>query len=70
MKTLNFKTNIKCEGCIAKVTPVLNNKPAIEKWAVDLSVPERKLTVQVEDIVSGNDIIRMVEEAGYTAQEI
>ena len=31
METLKFTTNINCGGCIAKVTPFLDNKEGIEK---------------------------------------
>ena len=40
MKTLKFKTNIKCTGCVAKVTPFLNDEKGIEKWDVDIFNPE------------------------------
>ena len=36
MNTLQFKTNIKCTGCISKVTPILNKKLGEGQWEVDL----------------------------------
>ena len=45
---LKFKTNIKCQGCINNVTPVLNNISEITKWEVELTHPDRILTVEGE----------------------
>lgn len=35
METLQFKTNINCSGCVAKVTPELNETEGIWHWNVD-----------------------------------
>ena len=47
MNTLKFKSNINCTGCLSKVTPVLNDEKAIEKWDVDLEHDDRILTVKI-----------------------
>ena len=49
METLKFKTNIKCSGCIATVTPFLNKTVGAENWQVDIQAPEKTLTVQAVD---------------------
>jgi len=67
METLKFKTNIKCDGCIAKVGPVLDADSSIEKWEVDLSHPDKILTVSGERI-SENLIKSALKNAGYTAE--
>ncbi len=64
MKILKFKTNISCNGCVAKVTPFLNSNPAIEKWEVDTKNPDKVLTVEGEKI-DGQNIITTVQKAGY-----
>ena len=46
MKTLKFKTNVNCGGCIAKVTPHLNKLKGIDKWSVDTTTPMKVLTVE------------------------
>src|SRR5690606_29128046 len=33
--TYQFKTNINCEACVAKVTPTLNNVEGISHWEVN-----------------------------------
>lgn len=68
METLKFKTNIKCDGCIAKVSPVLNADSSIEKWEVDLLHPDKILTVSGERI-SGNLIKSALEKAGYIVEQ-
>ena len=67
METLKFKTNIKCDGCIAKVSPVLNADSGIEKWEVDLLHPDKILTVSGERI-SGDLIKSALKNVGYIAE--
>lgn len=42
---MKFKTNIKCDGCIATVTPVLDQAVGAGNWQVDLNDPMRILTL-------------------------
>ena len=69
MKTLKFKTNIKCGGCIAAVTPFLNKVQEIKNWEVDTVNPDKILTVQSENLDAG-DVISVITAAGYTAESI
>jgi copper chaperone len=64
MKTLKFKTNINCSGCLAKVSPFLNDEKGIEKWDVDIYNPEKTLTVEACDI-SADTVIETVKKAGF-----
>jgi copper chaperone len=68
METLKFKTNIKCSGCVATVTPFLDEDQSIENWQVDLQSPERML--KVETSRSPKEIAELMKKAGYTAEEI
>ncbi|QJD95992.1 heavy-metal-associated domain-containing protein [Mucilaginibacter robiniae] len=70
METLKFKTNIKCGGCIAAVTPSLNNLQGIEKWEVDTANPDKVLTVQAQESLSASEIITTLKEKGYKAEKI
>ncbi|MFA4869773.1 MAG: cation transporter [Pedobacter sp.] len=70
METLKFKTNIKCSGCIAAVTPFLNDLPEIENWAVDTDNPEKILTVEASDDLTAETIVKTIEKAGYIASEV
>lgn len=64
METLKFKTNINCGGCLAKVTPFLNQEKGIEKWDVDITNPEKTLTVETCDI-SVEQVMEAVKKAGF-----
>jgi copper chaperone len=68
METIKFKTNINCGGCLAKVTPFLNNEEGIEKWEVDINNPEKTLTVEVCEI-GADQVIEAVKKAGFKIEE-
>lgn len=68
MKTLKFKTNIKCASCVATVTPVLNAIASEGKWRVDLTAPERTLTVEAE--ATDKQISEALLKVGYKAEVI
>jgi len=70
MKTLKFKTNIKCSGCVATATPFLNEVAGRDGWEVDLQSPEKTLVVASEKSVSEADIIAAMQKAGYKAEGI
>lgn len=69
---LRFKTNIKCGGCIAAVTPYLNAIEQLDGWNVDTANPNKILTVQTTtrrpgDNRIGEEVRKAVEQAGYKA---
>lgn len=64
MKTNQFKTNINCSGCIAKVTPFLNALLGENQWEVDTTNKNKILTVKTENI-EDQKIIEEVEKAGF-----
>jgi copper chaperone len=70
METLKFKTNIKCGGCIATVTPVLNNLEGINKWDVDVNNPDKVLTVETKDAGTETKLVNALKEKGYNAEKI
>ena len=67
MKTLKFKTNIMCNGCIATVTPFLNGEKEIAAWAVDITHPNKILTVTTDNLPA-ETIQKVLEKAGYKSQ--
>ncbi|MEX2640893.1 MAG: heavy-metal-associated domain-containing protein [Balneolales bacterium] len=69
MKTLKFKTNIKCSGCVDKVTPFLDEWAGKDNWKVDVQDPYRILTVVSEDI-QPSTIRTALEEAGYKGEPV
>jgi copper chaperone len=70
METLKFKTNIKCGGCIAAVTPTLNALEGIAKWEVDTASPDKILTVEMDEGLSPNDVTSALKNKGYNAEKI
>ena len=70
MEQLKFKTNIKCGGCIAAVTPILNNLTEITKWEVDTVNPDKILTVESNGNLNQDDIVKSLEKAGYKAERV
>ena len=69
MKKLQFKTNIKCGGCLAQVTPHLNAVEGIQNWEVDIKNPSKVLTVQTEE-VTFEQVQRAVNAAGFKAEAL
>lgn len=68
MKKLQFKTNLKCSGCIAAVKPMLDAKAGEGKWQVDLSDQQRLLTVEAD--IDEQTIIALLAKAGYKAEKL
>jgi len=69
MKTLKYKTNINCGGCIKSVTPFLNELDNIDTWKVDIENPDKILEVNLEDD-NKTIIIETVKKAGFEIEEI
>lgn len=63
-KTLKFKTNINCSGCVAKVTPFLDEAEGIHHWEVDTASKDKTLSVQSEGATE-EEVIEKVQKAGF-----
>lgn len=63
-----FKTNIKCEGCVAKVTPHLNETVGENNWKVDLNDPSKTLTVERE--IDEAAVREALQKAGYKGEPV
>lgn len=68
-QTFQFKTNINCSGCVATVTPVLNDTDGISHWEVDTTSKDKVLTVASEGI-TGQEVIEAVQKAGFKITEL
>ena len=69
MNTIKFKSNIKCNGCIAAINVKMNELVGENKWQVDLNSEDRILTVENDDI-SAKDVSEELSKLGYLAEEI
>jgi len=67
MKTLQFKTNINCGGCIKAVTPTLNHEAGAGNWQVDTANPDKILTVNSDQLTAAQ-VMQAVEKAGFQIQ--
>ena len=64
---VRFKTNLKCQGCIDKITPYMQAAVGVLKWTVDIHSPEKWLVVEGESVdIPG--IVRLLSVAGFTAE--
>ncbi|MBA0883914.1 heavy-metal-associated domain-containing protein [Flavobacterium undicola] len=68
-KTLQFKTNINCGGCIATVTPFLNETEGVCHWEVDTTNKDKILTVETTEI-NEQQIIETVQKAGFKIEPL
>lgn len=68
MKTLKFKTTLKCDGCLSKVTPSLNKIAGEDNWNVDLQNTPKILTVSAD--VSVKEIEKVFQDNGFQAEKI
>lgn len=67
MATTHFKTNLKCNGCIAAVKPSLDAIEGLTTWEVDLASPEKELTAEIDSEAVSEKIISAFKAAGYEA---
>lgn len=68
MKTSQFRTNAKCDGCVARIADKLNEIVPREQWSIDLSTADKVLTVTTD--VPDEKIIAEVKSAGYKAEKL
>lgn len=61
--TRQFKTNLRCGNCVGAVTPYLDQAPGIDVWDVDITSPDKTLTVAGD--APTETIKEAVARAGY-----
>lgn len=70
METIRFKTNLKCNGCIAAIKSSMDNIEGMIKWEVDLTTPEKEMKAEVESDANTDKIIAAFKSCGYEAERI
>ncbi len=68
-QNFQFKTNINCSSCVAKVTPFLNDVEGICHWEVDTTNKNKVLTLMPEGI-SQQEVIEAVQKAGFKIEPL
>lgn len=66
---MKLKTNIKCAGCVEKVTPYLNETVGSNQWSVDLQSADKVLTVSNNN-TNADKVTEALAKAGYKAESI
>lgn len=66
--SLQFKTNLNCESCVAAVKPFLDDVPSISNWEVDTATSDKILTV-TGDNISLDSVTAAVAKAGFVATD-
>ena len=70
MKTLKFKTNLKCAGCMYAIKPYMDEIKGIQSWDVNLDSPDKEVTVEAETETPkklSKTIKKAMDKAGYKA---
>lgn len=68
-QNFQFKTNINCSGCVAKVSPFLNDTEGICHWEVDTASRDKVLTLKSEGITE-QQVIETVQKAGFKIEPL
>ena len=69
MHTMIFKTNTKCEGCLAKIEEILQGKISREEWNLDLSDSNRPLNV-ASDKLAADDVVELISKVGFKIKQM
>jgi copper chaperone CopZ len=73
MKSIKFKTNLKCDGCINAIKPGMDAIKEIESWKVFLDDHDKTLEVDFEnsDEIELTSLIRdAFTKAGYNIEKL
>ncbi|PLX24250.1 MAG: heavy metal-associated protein [Marinilabiliales bacterium] len=72
MKTLRFKSSLKCNGCVNAIKPGMQSIDGIKSWRVILDVQDKVIEVDTED--DEEKIAKAVQEAvtreGYSLEKL
>ena len=68
-KTLQFKTNLNCGGCVSKVQADLDQGAGTANWKVDTENADKILTVNGDGITE-EEVVNIVKSKGFKAELI
>ncbi|MBS1738746.1 MAG: cation transporter [Bacteroidetes bacterium] len=68
-KTLEFKTNLNCGGCVSKVQSDLDKATGIAEWNVDIATNNKVLTVKSKGITQ-EEIVAIIKSKGFQANPL
>jgi hypothetical protein len=64
--THRYRTNLRCESCVATIKPYLDRAPGVRRWSADVSGPDKILTLDGDDL-SLDRVNSILGPAGYQA---
>jgi copper chaperone CopZ len=64
METRRYRTDLRCQGCLASLAEVLNSAPGVTQWTADVDTPEKPLTITGER-VDATTVSTLLGKAGY-----
>lgn len=67
---MTFATNMKCQSCLSKVAPVLDNAAKVKAWDADLASPNKLIRVDPTGDASNEEITALIESAGLAATPV
>jgi copper chaperone CopZ len=73
MKTIKFKSSLKCSGCVSAIKPFMDSVPEIDSWSVDLNNPDKVIeihTLKEYDNSLSDKISKGISKIGYTTEKI
>lgn len=68
MKTKQYKTNINCDNCVAKVREHINDVHGVDNWEVNTVSKDKILTVNGQDF-KDEELKQAVKGAGFKIEE-
>jgi len=68
-RTLQFKTNLNCGGCVSKVQADLDQAAGTANWKVDTENADKILTVNGDGITE-EEVVNIVKSKGFKAEPI
>ncbi|MCK5169613.1 MAG: heavy-metal-associated domain-containing protein [Bacteroidales bacterium] len=73
MKSIKFKTSLKCDGCINAIKPGIDAIKEIESWKVLLDTQDKTLEVNFKDS-DENELSSLIQDAvtkaGYNIEKL
>lgn len=66
MKTYQYKTNINCQSCVARVKPELDKLEGVQEWKVETGNKDKILSIKGENL-QPQEVEAAVKKAGFTA---
>jgi len=72
MKTLRFKSSLKCNGCVNAIKPAMEAIDDVKSWRVFLDVSDKIIEIETEGSEEkvSKEVQEAVTKAGYRIEQI